>query len=495
MDLTRSKPELMLENMLLRQQLIVLKRQVKRPALSWRDRTLFVLLASRLGTWKQALVIVQPETVLRWHRDLIRSVWRRKSRPNRRGGKPALAGDTVVLIKKMAKENRTWGAERIRGELLKLDLRVSKSTIQKYIYQVRKLGSPKQTWATFLHNHATEIWACDFLQTYDLFFRALFVFVIIELDSRRLVHFDVTRNPTDAWVAQQLREATPFAEGPRYLIRDNDSKYGSSFARVAAGTGIEVLRTPYGAPKANAICERFLGSVRRECLDHFLILSERHLYRVLKEYRRYFNHARPHQGIGQKMPCSVSASGRATEGWRAHLSPSVARIASRLLLARAWATLICPSRLTDGNIRPGQVAQALAVNELYDKMWLYYNFFQPVMRLAEKTWVQEEGQSARVKRRFDSAATPFDRLCATKAIPKELAEQLRTLREQTNPRQLRQEINELLVYIAALPCATPGVTEDVRLTLRTGQQDVASHLPVPAVARPITTLKRRGHAW
>jgi putative transposase len=302
-DLTRSKEELILENMLLRQQLIVLKRQVKRPALSWRDRTLFVLLASKLRTWKQAVVIVQPETVLRWHRDLFRWVWRRKSRPKRRRGKPPLADNTVALIKRMAEENRTWGAERIRGELLKLGLRVSKSTIQKYMYKVRKPGSPKQTWSTFLRNHAREIWACDFLQTYDLFFRTMFVFVIIELGSRRLVHFGVTRNPTDAWVAQRLREATPFSQGPCYLIRDNDSKFGEAFARLADGTGIEVLRTPYGAPKANAICERFLGSVRRECLDHFLILSERHLYRLLKEYQAYFNHARPHQGIEQRIPC------------------------------------------------------------------------------------------------------------------------------------------------------------------------------------------------
>lgn len=171
-----------------------------------------------------------------------------------------------------------------------------------YIYEVRKLGTPKQTWATFLRNHAGEIWACDFLQTYDLFFRTLFVFVIIELGSRRLVHFGVTRNPTDAWVAQRLREATPFGEEPRYLIRDNDRKYGRLFARVASGTGIEILRTPYGAPKANAICERFLGSVRRECLDHFLVLSERHLHRVMKEYGEYFNHALP-SGLEQRIPC------------------------------------------------------------------------------------------------------------------------------------------------------------------------------------------------
>jgi putative transposase len=182
-------------------------------------------------------------------------------------------------------------------------LRVSKSTIQKYIDEGCKPGLPKQTWATFLRNHAKEIWACDFLQTYDVFFRSVFVFVIIELGSRRLVHYGVTRNPTDPWVAQQLREATPFWAGPRYLIRDNDNKYGASFAEVAAGTGIEVLRTPYGAPKANAICERFLGSVHRECLDYFLILSERHLHRVMKGYQEYFNHVRPHQGIGQRIPC------------------------------------------------------------------------------------------------------------------------------------------------------------------------------------------------
>jgi len=169
----------------------------------------------------------------------------------------------------MARDNRTWGAERIRGELLKLGVKVAKSTIQKYIYEVRKQEAPKQTWATFLRNHASEIWSCDFLQTHDLFFRAVFVFVIIELGSRRLVHFGVTRNPTDAWVAQQLREATTFGQGPRYLLRDNDNKYGDRFSRIAVGTGIEVLRTPYAAPKANAVCERFLGSVRRECLGGY----------------------------------------------------------------------------------------------------------------------------------------------------------------------------------------------------------------------------------
>jgi putative transposase len=301
LDLTRSRLELILENALLRQQLIVLKRQTKRPKLTWRDRALFVLLSSKLRTWKNALAIVQPDTVLRWHRDLFRWVWRRKSKPKKKPGRPPLTGEIVALIKRMAKENLRWGAERIRGELLKLGLRVSKSAIQKYIEKVRKSHPSSQNWATFLRNHASQIWACDFLQTYDIFFRTVFVFVIIELGSRRVVHFGVTRNPTDKWAAQQLREATPFGAGPRYLIRDNDKKYGDSFEQVAAG--IEVLKTPYRAPKANAICERFLGSLRRECLDYVLILSERHLYRVVKEYTEYFNYARPHQGIKQRIPC------------------------------------------------------------------------------------------------------------------------------------------------------------------------------------------------
>ena len=170
-DLTRTKSELVLENALLRQQLIVLERQVKRPTLTWRDRALFVLLASKLRTWKEALVIVQPDTLLRWHRELFRRLWRRKSKPQQKRGRPPLTSNLVALIKRIARENLSWGAERIRGELLKLGLRVSKSTIQKYMRDVRESLLPKQNWLTFLRNHASQIWAFDFLQTYDVLFR------------------------------------------------------------------------------------------------------------------------------------------------------------------------------------------------------------------------------------------------------------------------------------------------------------------------------------
>jgi putative transposase len=307
LDVCRSKPELLVENALLRQQLIVLRRQVNRPRLNNADRALLVLLAGRLRTWRNALLIVQPDTLLRWHREGFRLFWRRKSKTVSR--EPKLLVETIELIRQMAVENRLWGAERIRGELLKLNIRVCKRTIQKYVRQAcRPTPSDRksnQNWSTFFYNHADKVWAADFLPVYDLFFRPLFIFFIIELGSRRVVHYGVTRSPTDEWSAQQLREATPFGETPGFLIRDNDSKYGASFTGVAEVSGIEVLRTPYKAPKANAVCERLMGSVRRECLDHMLIMGEKHLHRVTKEYVQYYNWTRPHQGIGHNTDESV----------------------------------------------------------------------------------------------------------------------------------------------------------------------------------------------
>jgi putative transposase len=306
-DLGRSKSELIAENALLRQQLIMLKRQVKRPVCTKADRILLVLLARVVRSWKQALVIVQPETLLRWHREAFRLYWKRKSKTH--SHKPKVATETIALIREMATKNRLWGAERIRGELLKLGMHVCKRTIQKYIRHVRTPQPKGQKWATFLRNHAAQIWACDFLQVTDLFFRPLFAFVIIELKSRRVIHVGVTRSPTDPWVAQQLREATPYGQAPTYLIRDNDSKFGPCFARVAATSAIEILKTPYHTPRANAVCERFVRSVRQECLDHLLILHEKQLQRVLNEYVAYFNRVRPHQGIQQQIPESYGSSG------------------------------------------------------------------------------------------------------------------------------------------------------------------------------------------
>ena len=300
-DLVRTRSELLAENALLRQQVLVLRRTVARPALYRDDRLLLLFLARLTPRWRQAVHLVRPETVLRWHRDLFKIVWRRKSRAKGRPGR--LPPESVALIRSMARDNVLWGAERIRGELLKLGIRVSKRSVQKCIRHVRPRGRPGQSWATFLRNHNPELWACDFLQLHDILFRPIFAFFFVIHGTREVVHFHVTRHPTEAWVTQQLREATVHDDRPRYLIRDNDGKYGGKFDALAVASGIEMVRIPPRSPNLNPICERFLGSVRRECLDHIVILGERQLRRVLREYiESYFNTARPHQGLGQRMP-------------------------------------------------------------------------------------------------------------------------------------------------------------------------------------------------
>jgi putative transposase len=297
-DLTRSRKDLIIENAILRQQLIVLKRQAKRPQLTQRDRLRLIFLSRFTKFWQQALHIVQPDTLLRWHRDLFRRYWRRKSKSMHR--KARISPENIQLIKQLSRENRLWGAERIRGELLKLGIRISKRSIQKFMAIARKKTG--QSWKTFLKNQSRHIWACDFTVLHDLLFRPLYIFVIIELQSRRIVHTAITRSPTDAWTSQQLREATPWGKAPKYLIRDRDCKFGSLFSSLAMNSGIKELVTPYKAPKANAVCERFMGSLKRECLDHMLILHTKQVVRLVNEYVNYYNQARAHQGIQQRIP-------------------------------------------------------------------------------------------------------------------------------------------------------------------------------------------------
>ena len=277
-DLTRSRTDLVVENALLRQQLIVLKRQIKRPQLTNPDRFRLVFLSHFTKFWKQALHIVQPDTLLRWRRELFQFYWRRKSQ-----GKPKITPETIALIQKMAKENQLWGAERIRGELLKLGIEVSKRTVQRFMPKEKKTGSSSQNWATFLKNQASGILACDFTVVYDWLFRQWYVFVVMELKTRRIIHTGVTKYPTDKWTAQQLREATPWGKGPKYLIRDRDKKYARHFTAVAGS--IKELKTPYRTPQANGICERFMGSLRRECMDHILIHDDKHLRRGSRNTR------------------------------------------------------------------------------------------------------------------------------------------------------------------------------------------------------------------
>ena len=212
-DLLRPRSRLILENVLLRQQVIILQRNVKRPAIRDADRRILVLLASPTpGVAECALGRQTGGVYFQWRRELFRLVWRHKSKA--KVGRPHLAPEVIALIRQLAKDNPLWGSERIRGELLKLDLHVAKRTIQKYIRQVCPHRPSSQTWRTFLHNHAADMWACDFLPVIDLFFQQYFVFFIVELASRWVVHFSVTAHPTDPWAARQLREATPFGQGP-----------------------------------------------------------------------------------------------------------------------------------------------------------------------------------------------------------------------------------------------------------------------------------------
>jgi putative transposase len=219
-----------------------------------------------------------------------------------------VTSDTVGLILEMAARNRLWGAERIRGELLKIGVRVSKRTIQKYMRPCRRKPGG-QTWSTFIKNHAQDIWSCDFVQSYDLLFRPVFLFFVVHLASRRVVHVAATRNPSQDWTAQQIRNATMDGDAPKFLIRDRDDKFGEAFDRAAKGAAIRVVKTAVRAPDMNAIAERFVGSLRREMLDHVLILDDHHLAVLAREYVAFFNVGRPHQGIAQRTPVgSATAS-------------------------------------------------------------------------------------------------------------------------------------------------------------------------------------------
>jgi len=297
-DAFRTRAQLLAENTLLRQQLIVARRTVRRPQLTTKDRALMVLASAFCRTWRDATLIVSPNTVLRWHREGFRLLWKWKSK-RRRAAPPRIADSTIELVQRMARENRLWGAERIRGELLKLGIRVSKRTIQRLLRAPRPPGD-RQSWRTFLRNHT--VWACDFLQLYDVWFRPIFAFFIVDVNTKRVVHVGVTRSPARTWVAQQLRNATPFGEGPEFIVRDRDTKFGADFDRAAVGAGSRVIKCPVRSPLVNATCERFLGSVRRECLDHVIILGTGHLRSTLREYVDYFNGLRPHQGLKQRIP-------------------------------------------------------------------------------------------------------------------------------------------------------------------------------------------------
>ena len=297
----KSKSRLEAENAALRQQLVVLQRKVKsRVALSNGDRLFFVQLYQWFPSILEIITIIQPETLVRWHRAGFRRYWRWKSR--RRGGRPQIHTELRALIRQMSAENRLWGAPRIHGELLKLGFEISQSTVAKYM--VRRRGPPSQGWRAFLRNHAPHIAAMDLFVVPTIGFALLYVFVIVRLDRRTLVWTNVTRHPTAEWIARQITGAFPWDEAPRYLIRDRDGVFGAVVTRRLRAMGIRDKPIAPASPWQNAFAERLIGSIRRECVDHLIVFGERHLRRILRCYAHYYNDVRTHRSLNKDAPIS-----------------------------------------------------------------------------------------------------------------------------------------------------------------------------------------------
>jgi len=297
----KSKSRLEAENAVLRHQLIVLRRKVQgRVRLTNNDRWFLIQLYRWFPSILKVLRIIQPETLLRWHRAGFRFYWRWKSRA--RGGRPRIEADLRALIRRMSIDNPHWGAPRIHGELLKLGFEVAQSSVAQYM--IKRHGPPSQGWRTFLRNHAPDIAAMDLFVVPTIGFELLYAFVIIRLDRRDLVWVNVTTNPTAEWVARQITEAFPWDGSPRYLIRDRDRIYGSFVTRRLCAMGIRDKPTAPASPWQNGFAERLIGSIRRECVDHFIVLGEAHLRRILQTYAGYYNDIRTHWSLDKDAPVS-----------------------------------------------------------------------------------------------------------------------------------------------------------------------------------------------
>ena len=298
------------ENLALRQQLAVFRCTVKRPQLRAGDRLFWILLSKAWRDWRTALVVVQPETVVRWHRQWLRRRWTRCS-AHVRPGRPRMEAAIRALVEEMRVANPLWGAPRVHGELKKLGIDVSERTVSRLLQ--RRQRPPSQTWRTFLTNHLTTLVSMDFFTVPTLTGRVLFVLVLLSHHRRRVVHVRITEHPTAAWTAQQLIEAFPEDTAPRWLLRDRDAIYGALFRRRVAGMGIGEVVTSPSSPWHNPYVERLIGSIRRECLDHMIVLNERHLRRTLARYLSYYHGARTHLSLAKDAP-TPRAVQAATDG-------------------------------------------------------------------------------------------------------------------------------------------------------------------------------------
>jgi transposase InsO family protein len=300
-DCFKSRRRLETEILVLRHQLNVLQQRApRRLHLRWADRALFIWLYRRCPRILDAVTIVRPETVVRWHRMGFAAYWRWKSRP--RGGRPRIGKEVRDLIRRMSIENPLWGAPKIHGELLKLGIDVAQSTVS--IYMVPRQGRPLQTWKIFLRNHVEEIASIDLFVVPTIAFRQLFAFLVLGHRRRQLLWFAVTQNPTAEWLARQITEAFPWDTAPKYLIRDNDRAFGGAFKARVRAMGIRDRPTSFRSPWQNGYAERLIGSVRRECTDHLIAFNAEHLRRILAKYAIYYNEMRTHVSLGKDAPCT-----------------------------------------------------------------------------------------------------------------------------------------------------------------------------------------------
>jgi putative transposase len=297
----QSRRLLLLENLALRHQLAVLWRRSRKPKLGQADRLLWLALRRLWPGWQKGLLLFQPQTVIAWHRQGLRLFWRWRSRS--RGGRPTLDRELSTLIRHMWSSNPTWGSKRIQAELAKLGISVSDSTIRKYRPKNRPSPSA-QTWKTFLQNHAQALIAVDFFAVPTASFRVLYVFLVLAHDRRKVLHFNITGSPSALWTAQQMVEAFPYATPPRYLLRDRDGIYGADFVRRVEALGLEQKLIAPRSPWQNPIVERLIGSIRRECLDHVIVLNGPHLRQILSDYLAYYHRDRTHRGLEQDSPDS-----------------------------------------------------------------------------------------------------------------------------------------------------------------------------------------------
>jgi putative transposase len=300
--LFQSRRGLLLENLALRQQLAALKRRHPRQRLSAFDWFFWVLARRFWSEWKPALIVVSPETVVRWHRSGFGLYWRAISRARRMVGSKKISKEVRDLIFRMVRENPTWGAPRIHGELSMLGLDISERTISRWMRRAPKYPDRAKRWLTFLRNHRELIAGMDFFTVPTLTFGVLYCFFVIGHDRRRVLHFSVTRHPTSTWIVQQLREAFPYQRAPQFLIFDRDAKYGLEVSIAVRSIAIQAIRTSFRSPWQNGIAERWVESCRRDLLDHVIAHNDLHLKRLLVDYVRFYHDDRTHLGLGKGTP-------------------------------------------------------------------------------------------------------------------------------------------------------------------------------------------------